>query len=210
MTLTAFTHGVVLAVGLIVALGPQNVFVFQQGAIQPDLGRALPTVLTAGVSDTLLILLGVFGVSAVVLEFAWVQTALFGVGALLLAYVGWTLYTAPTVSVDPNTTEFLKAREQVAFTASVSLLNPHAILDTVGVIGTNAVAYSVPDRWVFTVGCLAVSWGWFTGLAVTGWVVGESAQADRWLRHLNGVAAAIVWLVALYMGWEFAGSVGAV
>jgi Lysine efflux permease len=92
MTLTAFTHGVILAVGLIVALGPQNVFVFQQGAIQPDLGRTLPTVLTAGLSDTLLILLGVFGVSAVGLEFAWVQTVLFGAGTVLLAYIGWTVY----------------------------------------------------------------------------------------------------------------------
>ncbi len=210
MTLAAFTHGAILAVGLIVALGPQNVFVFQQGAIQPTLGRTLPTVLTAGLSDTLLILLGVFGVSAVVLEFAWVQTALFGAGTVLLAYIGWTLYTAPAVSVDPQTEEFLGTREQVGFTASVSLLNPHAILDTVGVIGTNALTYAVPDRWVFTVACLAVSWGWFTGLAVTGLAVGESASANRWLRHLNGVSAVIVWLVALYMGWQFAGLVGLV
>ena len=53
--LTALAHGVVLAVGLIVALGTQNVFVFQQGATQPRFRRALPTVLTASLSDTLLV-----------------------------------------------------------------------------------------------------------------------------------------------------------
>ena len=47
MFVTAFTHGVALAVGLILALCPQNVFVFQHGAIQPDISRAVPTVLTA-------------------------------------------------------------------------------------------------------------------------------------------------------------------
>ncbi|WP_276997057.1 LysE/ArgO family amino acid transporter [Haloquadratum walsbyi] len=203
MSLTAFTHGITLAIGLILALGPQNVFVFQQGALQPDISRALPTVLTAGLSDTLLILLGVLGVSAVVIEFSWLQTTLFGAGFVMLVYIGWTLYTAPAVEVNPHTQEFLGVREQVGFTASVSLLNPHAILDTVGVIGTNALAYTTPDRWVFTAGCLIVSWGWFSGLAITGRALGESANANLWMKYLNVVSAVIVWIVALYMGWQF-------
>lgn len=202
MSLAAFAHGIVLAIGLIVALGPQNVFVFQQGAVQPRLTRALPTVLTAGLSDTLLILLAVLGVSVVVLRFAWLQTALFGAGFLFMLYIGWVLYSSPALDVNPDTEDFLGTREQIGFTASVSLLNPHAILDTIGVIGTNAVAYSGPDRWTFTVGCLLVSWGWFVGLAVAGWGLGESANADRWMRYLNTASAVVVWIVALYMGWQ--------
>lgn len=62
MAATAFVHGFILSVGLIAAVGPQNVFVFQQGAVQPRLRRSLPTVLTAGVADTVLIL-GAFSVS---------------------------------------------------------------------------------------------------------------------------------------------------
>ena len=30
-------------------------------------------------------------------------------------------------------------KKQILFAASVSLLNPHAILDTIGVIGTNSI-----------------------------------------------------------------------
>lgn len=203
-------HGVALAIGLILALGPQNVFVFQQGAIQPNITRALPTVLTAGLSDTLLILLGVFGVSAVVIEFAWLQTTLFGVGFILLVYIGWTLYTAPAVEVNPCTEEFLGIREQIGFTASVSLLNPHAILDTVGVIGTNALTYATPNRWVFTAGCLLVSWTWFSGLVLTGWAFGESTNADSLMQYLNVISAGIVWIVAVYMGWQFIESLAVV
>lgn len=205
MPLTAFTHGIVLAIGLIVALGPQNVFIFQQGAVQPRLTRALPTVLTAGIADTLLIILAVLGVSVVVLQFAWLQTVLFGGGFVFLLYIGWALYSSPALEVDPHTEDFLGTREQIAFTASVSLLNPHAILDTIGVIGTNALAYSGLNRWIFTVSCLFVSWAWFSGLAVAGWALGESANADRWMRYLNTVSAVVVWIVALYMGWQLIG-----
>jgi L-lysine exporter family protein LysE/ArgO len=64
--LTAFIHGFILALGLILPLGAQNVFVFQQGAAQPRFLRALPAALTAAVCDTALILLAVLGVSVVV------------------------------------------------------------------------------------------------------------------------------------------------
>lgn len=205
MALAAFTHGLVLAIGLIVALGPQNVFIFQQGAVQPHLTRTLPTVLTAGFADTLLILFAVLGVSVVVLQFAWLQTLLFGAGFLFLLYVGWVLFSSPALDVDPQAEEFLGTREQVGFTASVSLLNPHAILDTIGVIGTNALAYSGFERWIFTAGCLLVSWVWFVGLAVAGWTLSESASPDRWMRYLNVVSAVVVWVVALYMGWQLVG-----
>jgi L-lysine exporter family protein LysE/ArgO len=202
MAFTAFIHGFVLAVGLIIALGPQNVFIFQQGVAQPRLRRVLPTVVTAGVSDTVLILLAVLGVSVVIFQFAWLQTVLFGVGFIFLCYIGWVLFTTSTLDVNPQTEELLGAREQVGFTASVSLLNPHAILDTVGVIGTNALAYSGLDRWIFTAACLLVSWGWFGSLAVAGWTLAESTYADQWVRYLNTISAVIIWAVALFMGWQ--------
>ena len=203
MGLSAFTHGVVLATGLIVAFGPQNVFIFQQGAVQPHFTRALPTVFTASLADTVLIVLSVLGASIIVLQFAWLQTVLFGAGFIFLLYVGWALFTSPSPVVDPNTTDFLGVREQIGFTASVSLLNPHALLDTFGVIATNALAYSGQDRWLFTGGCLLISWGWFSGLAATGAVLGNTDRAVGWLQHLNTVSAVLIWLVALYMGWQF-------
>lgn len=210
----AFAHGLVLAVGLIAALGPQNVYVFQQGVSQPRLVRALPTVVTAGVCDTALIGLAVLGVSVVVLRVAWLRTTLYAAGVGFLVYVGWRLYTAPEGTVDANAATAAGAREQVAFTASVSLLNPHAVLDTVGVIGTSAVAYDAPARWAFAAGCLVVSWGWFAGLAVAGRRLGASDRADRWLRHVDAASALVVWAVAAYMGWrllatlDVAGGVG--
>jgi L-lysine exporter family protein LysE/ArgO len=40
---------------------------------------------------------------------------------------------------------------------SVSLLNPHAILDTVEVIGTNSLSYTGIEKIAFTLDCIFVS-----------------------------------------------------
>jgi L-lysine exporter family protein LysE/ArgO len=199
----ALAHGVVLAVGLIVALGPQNVFVFQQGATQPRVRRALPTVVTASLADTLLVSLAVLGVSVAVLRYPWLQRGLFGFGAVFLVYVGWQLYRSPALSVAGG--EALSPRRQVGFTASVSLLNPHAILDTVGVIGTSALAYTEGERWVFAGSVVAVSWLWFLSLGASGRLLGrsESDVADTVLARLDAAAALVVWAVAAYMAWRF-------
>jgi L-lysine exporter family protein LysE/ArgO len=160
------------------------------------------------VADTVLILSGVLGVSAVVIEFAWLQTVLLGGGIVFLIYIGWTLVSAPTMDLGSHGENLLGVREQVGFTASISLLNPHAILDTIGVIGTNALAYAPRSRWAFTVACLIVSWGWFLGLAAAGRLLGGSIISDGRLRYLNMLSAGVIWVVALYMTWRLLRLIG--
>ena len=58
--MSAFIYGYLLFFSLILPLGPQNMFVFSQGATQPQLRRALPVVLTVALADTLLILSAVY------------------------------------------------------------------------------------------------------------------------------------------------------
>lgn len=82
----AFLHGIILAFGLILPLGVQNVFVFSQGATQPNLLRALPASVTAALCDTMLIVLAVFGLSLIVLQFEWLRIALMTVGIVFTLY----------------------------------------------------------------------------------------------------------------------------
>ena len=59
-------------------------------------------------------------------------------------------------------------RRQVKYALSVSLLNPHAILATVGVIGTTSLRYpDLPEKLAFTLACITVSWLWF--VTYRGW-----------------------------------------
>ncbi|WP_035299467.1 LysE/ArgO family amino acid transporter [Brevibacillus thermoruber] len=194
----AALHGFVLAFGLILPLGVQNVFVFNQGAAQPTLWRALPVVLTAAVCDTLLILLAVLGVSLAVLTFAWLKTILYAGGVFFLVYMGILTWRSRP-SAEAQEAERFPPKRQVMFAASVSLLNPHAILDTIGVIGTSSLGYAGAAKWGFAAACILVSWLWFFGLALAGRTAGRLDRSGRLLRALNLASAFLIWGVAAYM-----------
>ncbi len=194
--IAAILHGIVLAFGLILPLGPQNTFVLAQGASQPSLVRALPAVIAAGLCDTLLILVAIFGVSVAVLGIPWLKTALIGGGVVFLIVVGVLLWRNGGTDDGNGVRDAWSARRQMAFAASVSLLNPHAILDTIGVIGPSSLAYDGGARIAFTVACIAVSWIFFLGLAI----LGRSVSSIRGVRTLlNRGSAVIMWGTAVYL-----------
>ncbi len=60
--LVAILNGLFLAFPLIIPLGVQNIFIFNQGAVQISFIKALPSVITAAICDTILIGLAVLGV----------------------------------------------------------------------------------------------------------------------------------------------------
>lgn len=194
----AIIHGVILAFGLILPLGAQNVFVFNQGALQPKLTRALPVVITAGICDTILIVAAVSGVSLLILTFEWLETIIIGIGILFLLYIGISLWRTNS-SPAKHEGERFSPRRQIIFAASVSLLNPHAILDTIGVIGSNALSYTGDERMAFTVATILVAWCWFFGLALTGRLIGRLDTSGTFINVLNKISAVVVFGVACYM-----------
>lgn len=194
----AIIHGVILAFGLILPLGAQNVFVFNQGALQPKLTRALPVVITAGICDTILIVAAVSGVSLLILTFEWLETFIIGIGILFLLYIGISLWRTNS-SPAKHEGERFSPRRQIIFAASVSLLNPHAILDTIGVIGSNALSYTGDERMAFTIATILVAWCWFFGLALTGRLIGRLDTSGTFITLLNKISAVVVFGVAIYM-----------
>lgn len=195
-------HGIILAFGLILPLGVQNVFVFNQGATHKKFTNALPAVVTAGLCDTLLIYLAVAGVSVIVFSFEWLKILLFVVGFFFLAYMGWVIWKdRPEVSTNSEENRF-STRRQITFAASVSLLNPHAILDTIGVIGTSSLSYTGYDKWSFMLACIVVSWVWFISLAVVGKKIGQIDGTGNFLKRINQISAIIIWIMAIYMGYQ--------
>ncbi len=193
----AFLHGLVLAFGLIIPLGPQNIFVFSQGATQPRYRDALPVVTAAGVADTVLILLGMLGVSAAVVALPALKLAMVAFGVCFLVYAGWASWRAAP-NEDGETHVGLTLRRRVMLALAFSLLNPHAILDTVGVLGPSSLVYTGSARAAFASACVGVSWVWFAGLALAGRVL-ESVTGLR--RALGRVSAVAMWASAGYLGW---------
>lgn len=158
----------------------------------------LPTVITAGMADTIMIFIAVSGISVLVWGVPWIQVVRYGAGACFLLYIGYSLWKAA-----PNNTqageERFPPRKQIAFAASVSLLNPHAILDIVGVIGTSSLTYTGTEKWAFTIACILVSWIWFIGLAAAGRLVGRLDTQGKIIVVLNRVSAGLIWIMAILM-----------
>ncbi|WP_137743781.1 LysE/ArgO family amino acid transporter [Robertmurraya siralis] len=194
----AIIHGTLLAFGLILPLGVQNIFIFNQGAAHKKLIHASPAIITAGICDSILILLAVQGVSVVVLNFEWLRSLLFIIGFFFLIYMGFVMWRSAPEEKGDSQKQF-SARRQIAFAASVSLLNPHAIMDTIGVIGTSSLAYSGQEKWLFTVACIFVSWVWFFSLALLGRGIGQLRNNQVLLKRVNQVSAIIIWTMAVYL-----------
>jgi L-lysine exporter family protein LysE/ArgO len=187
----SFTHGILLAIALILPFGPQNIFLFNIGAMYPRFVHALPALITAALADTALILLAVLGASVFLLEFPMVKDILVIVGIAFLIYIGWSIWKSPPPNLKSEKVEVWPAKKQIALAASFSLLNPHAFIDTVAVIGVTAFTYEGAQRVMFTLACIIVSWVWFFGLAYVGRKV---LRANLRFYHLfNRISALLIW-----------------
>ncbi|HCY7493654.1 TPA: amino acid transporter [Staphylococcus aureus] len=189
---TAIIHGFILAIGLILPLGAQNVFIFNQGANQPKYRYVLPAIITAGLSDSLLIIIAVVGVSIIIMSLPVLQAIIYIVGLIFLMYMAWTIWHDKP-STDGEA-QIMSPMKQVSFALSVSLLNPHAILDT---IGSSAALYSGSNKIAFTIACISVSWLWFFLLAILGKMVGSIDKTGKLLTIINKLSSIIIIIVAL-------------
>lgn len=186
-------HGFLLALGLILPLGAQNVFVFNQGANYKSIFKVLPVIITAGVCDSLLIILAVLGVSVILLSFPILQVTIYCMGLLFLLYMAWSMWMAKPERV--NTTRPMSTKKQITFALSVSLLNPHAIMDTIGVIGTNGAIYEGVSKGIFMIATLSVSWLWFFLLAILGKALGHMDTSGKYIIMINKTSVVIILVV---------------
>lgn len=195
----AFLHGFMLALALILPLGPQNTFVISQGATHRQYRQTLPVVLTAAMSDTVLIVFAVLGVNVVLVAVPALQDILTLLGIFFLVWMGiqsWRAPVANNLSAD-GVSAYWTLRRRMVHAWRASLLNPHAILDTVVVIGGGAALYAHPDQKIaYTVAAVTVSWLWFFLLALAGRFLGRLRNQASTVRWINRSSAGIMWVIA--------------
>jgi L-lysine exporter family protein LysE/ArgO len=197
-----FAQGFGLSAGLIVAIGAQNVFVLTEGARgrRPWLVASLCTA-----SDVLLIALGVGGVGSLVAgNRAFSGWLALGGALFLLAYGLRALKSALRGgSMAPGDAEGpLTTRAILLTTLGVSLLNPHALLDTVVLIGGLAGRLGEAERLAFGLGAAAASACWFFSLSLGGRLLAPLLARRRVWRALDGLVCLTMWLLAAGVGRE--------
>ncbi len=164
MLLTALA-GLLTGAGLIIAIGPQNVFVLQQGVRR---SHVLPVIAVCAVSDVVLITAGVAGLGAVVASHPQVVTLAKILGGAYIIALG--LFAArrcfrSNAAIEANAAESVNLSRWAAVGTALALtwLNPHVYLDTVLTMGAIANSHG-NGKWAFAIGASAASILWFTGL----------------------------------------------
>lgn len=158
-----FLAGVGLGLTLIVPIGAQNLFVINHG-LQERLPRSLWAAMVTACCDTLLIILGALGASALLDAVPAARTALIVTGAVFLVMVG--VRNMRSAAIEADVTDEVAPSSTIMAGVGVSLLNPHAILDTVGIIGGAIAAQPLAGRLSFAGGTITASWLWFLALVL--------------------------------------------
>lgn len=173
-------QGFLLCAGLIIAIGPQNLFLLQQGVRRRHL---FVTALLCTLFDLVLITVGVGGLGAVIAANQRLLTATtLGGSAFLLGYGVRALRSAwsppPTAAAaERPATDCFSLKGTLLATVSFSFLNPATYIDTVLMIGTASSRFPVDERFVFGAGALAASGLWFFTLTY------GSSRLTPLLRH---------------------------
>jgi L-lysine exporter family protein LysE/ArgO len=161
--LLALTSGLVLGLGLIVAIGAQNAFVLRQGL---RLEHVAAVVAVCALSDLALITAGVLGAGAVVSSTPLLVPVVCLAGAAFLlgyAVLAGRRALRPAVLLTDAGGVRTGMAAAVGTCLALTWLNPHVYLDTVVLLGSMASTYG-EHRWQFGIGAGLGSVLWFTAL----------------------------------------------
>jgi L-lysine exporter family protein LysE/ArgO len=146
----------------IAAIGMQNAFVLRCGIAK---NHIIIAVLTCIVCDVLLTLLAVFGIAELMVQNNIIMTSFRYGGAIFLLYYGLNCFKRALTSGESlNITQSaaLESGKKVFFTAiMLSIMNPHAILDIVVVVGSISTKFIGIDKLYFFLGAVLSSVVWF-------------------------------------------------
>jgi L-lysine exporter family protein LysE/ArgO len=194
--LFAYSTGFMLSLSLILAIGSQNAFVLRQGILRQ---HVWPIVLFCAVADTILIIIGVFGLALLIADFVdQIGRWLFGGAAVWLFGYGLLrvhdLFDNKVLKIDAHPVGGLWT--SLGAVAALTFINPHVYLDTVVLIGTISLQFSGVNKLAFGAGAATASFVFFPALGYGGYLLSDIMCRPRAWRVLNGIIAVIMFVLA--------------
>ena len=191
-----YFNGFILTLGLIMAIGAQNAHVLRQG-LRGE--HVLLTVSVSALCDMLLIGLGIAGLGSLfVASPDLMSVARYGGAAFLLWYGARALRSALQGGHTMNLAAHKRMSRGQALLAAAgfSLLNPHAYLDTVVLLGSIGSQQAEDLRPLFAAGAITASIVWFVLLGYGARLLAPLfAKPVAW-RVLDALVALMLWGIA--------------
>lgn len=181
-----FLQGALLQASLIFALGAQNLFVLESG-----LQKRYPIIvsLTCFLCDLVIILMGVAGAATLFALFPEIKVLIGILGVIFLFHYGVDkIFFGPEI---PAATSFQKKslRLTVIQAISFSVINPHAYLDGIVLIGGFSSKFpELSDRILFGLGAACFSGVWFLFLSTTSGLVKPFLDNPKRMKRVMSLA----------------------
>ena len=183
--------GFITSLSLILAIGPQNIFVIEQGIKKQHI---FLICFICSVSDTILIFLGIFLFQYLGKYFNEITELIFNI--LLLIFLIYFIYTKisekfKNIEIDKG--EKHDERKKIILkTLAFTYLNPHVYSDTVFFLGNFSKNFPINYKIYFGIGGSIASFLFFYLLGYL---------ANYFSKYLNNVRAWVVikWIISLIM-----------
>ena len=195
--LSAFLTGLFLGLSLIVAIGAQNAFVIRSGILR---NHIFYIALFCAISDSLLIIIGIAGISFFLKDFMnEFSNIIFGFSALWLFSYGLLRIRSALINnyitVD-NNSKSNSLLKSISIVAVFTFVNPHVYLDTMILIGSISQQFLDTNRIYFAIGACAASFIWFFSIAYGAKLLTPIMQKPSHWRNLDLLIALIMFVIA--------------
>ena len=161
-----YFNGLILGLSLIIALGPQNVFLIKQGARK---NHPYLSAVVCFFCDLILICASITGLHELLLLHPMLQVWMMLFGCVFLLYYAIKALRNAFYASERTAEHTLQPHNKMQImllALGFSLLNPHAIIDSLVIIGGGSSAY--PDHeLLFLMGVITSSFLWFSSLTFT-------------------------------------------
>ena len=202
----SYFQGLLLGLSLIIAIGAQNLFVFNQGLI----GKHIFLVcLFCSISDTFLILIGYLGIYLIINDSIFLQNLIIFLGFIWLLIYG-ILKIKDGLLIDKNhfNIQFTEISNRsltktLVAIAGITWFNPHVYLDTVFLIGSISNSVEQQKQIPFLIGCMSSSFLFFFFIGYLGFKIGPLIKTPIIWRKINILFGIIMIILAFYIIFKY-------
>lgn len=198
-----FLEGMLIQASLIFALGPQNLYVLESGLKRR---HHLMVSFACFVCDLFLIMAGVIGAATIFNQFPQIKiiVGVIGVGFLILYGIGKLTHESADIIFNEDKSSGVKIAVLNAVTFSI--VNPHAYLDGIVLIGGYSSKY--PDlslRLAFGFGAASFSLIWFLALSTGAAIMMPFFQSPKRMRIIMSSAGLVLLFLSAKLSMDVYG-----
>ena len=194
MSISDFIQGFIIGSSLIIAIGPQNLFVMNQGLKKNFI---FIVVLICSLSDSLLIICGIYLSNNILSLNPSVITIMKLVGGIWLILYGVTKIKNSRNHVI-NNKEFNEASfiKVVMTTLAITYANPHVYLDTVILLGSISVNFD--SQLYFGLGAIFASFVFFFSLGYFSNFLSQYIKSQKVWFYIDNVMGLLMLFYGLF------------